>query len=113
MCVCVCVIERDKHTRPKAITLREHYNLINNFKNSIQYWDPRIAEIAQYFANTCPGPNEEDEKRGVPGLFIYALLKIFKLTENICSTFKDKLNKLQPKWTLTKINKVGTVFGFK
>ena len=30
-----------------------------------------MAEIAQYFANTCPGPNEEN-KNGttVPGLFI-------------------------------------------
>ena len=34
----------------------------------LQYWDPEIAEIAQYFAETCP--DEHDENRNVPGIYI-------------------------------------------
>ena len=48
----------------------------------IQYWDTKIAEIAQYFANTCPGPNEEDENREVPGLFFYAFLSLLGITND-------------------------------
>ena len=31
-----------------------------------QYWDPEIAEIAQYYADTCP--DEHDQNRNVPGM---------------------------------------------
>ena len=35
-----------------------------------QYWDPNIAVIAQYFADSCPTyPTGHDKLRNVPGLY--------------------------------------------